>query len=46
MFKSVQFKIILIFFLIGIFIISGLGLVFLNSIGNLNNLIQTGEITR
>lgn len=46
MFKNVQFKIILIFFLIGIFIISGLGLVFLNSIDNLNNLIQTGELTR
>ena len=32
MFKNTQFKIILIFFLIGIVIISGLGIVFLNSL--------------
>ena len=43
MFKNVQFKIILIFFLIGIIIISGLGIFFLNALNALNLLIQNGQ---
>ena len=39
MFKNIQFKIILIFFLIGIIIISGLGMFFLSSINDLENQI-------
>ena len=46
MFKNIQFKIILIFFLIGILIISGLGVVFLNSLDNLNMQIQSGQVNR
>ena len=36
MFKSTQFKIILIFFIVGIIIISVLGLCFMNSINLIN----------
>ena len=43
MFTNVQFKIILIFFLIGIIIISGLGIFFLNALNALNLLIQNGQ---
>ena len=32
MFKNIQFKIILVFFIIGIIIISGLGISFINSL--------------
>lgn len=46
MFKNIQFKIILIFFLIGILIISGLGVFFLNSLDNLNMQIQNGQVNR
>ncbi len=43
MFKNIQFKIILIFFLIGIIIISGLGVFFLNSINQINVQIDSGQ---
>ncbi len=46
MIKNVQFnKIILILFLIGIIIISGLGIFFLNSLNVLNEKIQDGQAT-
>lgn len=35
MFKNIQFKIILVFFIIGILIISGLGIFFLNATNTL-----------
>lgn len=44
MFKNIQFKIILVFFLIGIIIISGLGIFFLNSINNVSIQIQNGQV--
>ncbi len=44
MFKNIQFKIILVFFLIGIIIISGLGIFFLNSINNINIQVQDGQV--
>ena len=44
MFKNIQFKIILIFFLVGIIIISGLGIFSLYSLNNLNSKIQNQEI--
>ena len=44
MFKNIQFKIILIFFIIGIAIIGGFGVFFINSLDSLNNLIQANEI--
>lgn len=44
MFKNIQFKIILVFFLIGIIIISGLGIFFLNSINNINMQVQEGQV--
>ena len=45
MFKNIQFKIILIFFLVGIIIISGLGISFLNSIGLLNFKVENGQVS-
>ena len=45
MFKNIQFKIILIFFLIGIIIISGLGISFLNSIQLLNLKVESGQVS-
>ena len=44
MIKSIQFKIIIIFFLIGIIIITGLGLVYIKSINNLEINLSSGEI--
>ena len=44
MFKNIQFKIILVFFLIGIIIISGLGIFFLNSINDISTQIQSGQV--
>lgn len=44
MFKNIQFnKIILVLFLIGMIVISGLGIFFLNSLNILNEQIQTGQ---
>lgn len=45
MLKNIQFKIILVFFLVGIVIISGLGIVFLNSINNVEMQIESGQVT-
>ena len=45
MFKNIQFKIILIFFLIGIIIISGLGISFLNSVKLLNFKVENGQVS-
>ena len=44
MFKNIQFKIILVFFIIGIAIIGGFGLFFINSLDTINNQIQTGQV--
>ena len=44
MFRNIQFKIILIFFLIGIIIISGLGIVFINSLNFIDTQIAIGEL--
>ena len=44
MFKNIQLKIILVFFLIGIVIISGLGIFSLNSLNSLNSKIQNENI--
>ena len=44
MFRNIQFKIILIFFLIGIIIISGLGIVFINSLNFINNQVAMDEL--
>ena len=43
MIKSIQFKIIIIFFLIGIIIITGLGLVYIKSINNLEIHLENQE---
>ena len=44
MLKNIQFnKIILVLFLVGIIIISGLGVFFLNTLGSLNQQIQDGQ---
>ena len=44
MLKNIQFnKIILMFFVIGIIIISGLGIYFLNAMTTLNEQIQAGQ---
>lgn len=44
MLKNIQFnKIILVLFLVGIIIISGLGVFFLNTLGSLNQQIQEGQ---
>ena len=45
MFKNIQFKIILVFFLIGIIIISGLGIFFLNSVNQINIQIENGQVS-
>ena len=45
MFKNTQLKIILIYFLVGILIISGLGIFFLNSLDSLKTGIQNDQIT-
>ena len=45
MFKSIQFKIILIFFLIGIIIIGGFGIFFIEALNNMNTQIQANQIT-
>ena len=44
MLKTIQFKIILIFFLIGIILISGIGIAYINSINVLNAQIESGKI--
>ena len=44
MIKSIQFKIIVVFFLIGIIIITGLGVVYINSINNLEINLSNREI--
>lgn len=44
MFRNSQLKIILVFFLIGIVIISGLGITYLNSINNLKVQVNNGQI--
>ncbi len=44
MLKTIQFKIILVFFLIGIILISGIGIAYINSINVLNTQIESGEI--
>jgi len=44
MFKNIQFKIILVFFIIGILIISGLGIFFLNATNTLEQGIQNGQV--
>lgn len=46
MFKNTQFKIILIFFLVGIVIISGLGIFFLNSLNIMDMQIQNGQVNQ
>ncbi len=46
MFKNIQFKIILIFFFIGIVIIGGLGAFFIMSLNGINTQIQAEQITR
>ena len=45
MFKNIQFKIILVFFLIGVFIIGGLGVLFIQSINDISFQIETARIT-
>lgn len=45
MFKNIQFKIILTFFIIGIIIISGLGISFLNSLQMVNSKIEEGQVS-
>lgn len=45
MFKNIQFKIILIFFLIGITIIGGFGIFFIESLNNMSTQIQTSQMT-
>ncbi len=44
MFKNVQYKIILLFFLIGIVIMAGLGIFFLNSINMIEAKIALGDV--
>ena len=44
MIKSIQFKIIVVFFLIGIIIITGLGVVYIHSINNLEVNLSNREI--
>ena len=46
MFKNIQFKIILIFFLASIIITSGLGIVFVNSLNSLNSQIMNGQVDK
>ena len=44
MFRSIQFKIIVVFFLIGIIVITGLGLVYIQSINHLEMNLGNNEI--
>ena len=44
MFRSIQFKIIVVFFLIGIIVITGLGLVYIQSINHLEVNLGNKEI--
>ncbi len=46
MFKNIQFRIILIFFVIGIVLIGGLGTYFIMSLNGLNAQIQESQIAR
>ena len=46
MFKNIQFKIMLIFFLIGILIIGGFGIFFINSLYEISSQIQANEINQ
>lgn len=46
MFKNIQLKIILIFFIIGIIVISSLGITYLNSINRLQAQIENGDINK
>ena len=45
MFKNIQFKMILIFFSIGIIIIGGFGIFFIESLNNMSVQIQTNQMT-
>ena len=44
MFKSIQFKIIIVFFLIGIIVITGLGVAYIHSINHLETNLENKEI--
>ena len=44
MFKSIQFKIIIVFFLIGIIVITGLGVAYIHSINDLETNLENKEI--
>lgn len=44
MFKSMRFRIILVFFLVSFIIISGFGIFFMASLGNINGQIMNGNI--
>lgn len=45
MIKNIQLKIVLIFFILGMFIIIGLGLFFINSLEAINTALNTAQIT-
>ena len=45
MIKNIQLKIVLIFFILGMFIIIGLGLFFTNSLETINTVINSTEVT-
>ena len=45
MIKNIQLKIVLIFFILGMFIIIGLGLFFTNSLEAINTALNTAQIT-
>ena len=44
MFKNIQFKIILIFFLVGIIMIGGLGTFYIYSLNTINSQIEAGQV--
>ena len=44
MIRSIQFKIIIVFFLIGIIVITGLGVAYINSINSLEANLKGGQI--
>ena len=44
MFKNIKFKIVLVFFVVSIIIVGGLGIFFLNSLNDLNLKIENGKI--
>ena len=46
MFKNIQFKIILIFFLIGIIIIGGFGIFFIDSLNAINGQVESNQINQ